>query len=222
MTINGLDYARAKRRRAAVDLRGFDALAGQGIYTDAKQGAVFYVGLKFGELRPLLGKVYGEGVASRGTIRGLGYGIPFFPSRITGRITRSAVEAVMFRARVQQLAADVDPRKFPTERLRLEEGRKKAGATFTGAKGIYKGSEEPTIVAAVIFVGDDPDFDAFKKRMLRLGELLAYAFAQREVIIEIQNGASVSTHSASPIGFPDPTDSAATRAFLKAEGIVDL
>lgn len=189
MTIGSWEFAKAMQSAGE---QGFDGLSlagldGRGIY-GPKQGAVVLVGLGVDHLLTLVGRTFGDQPDP------LGWQLTEL-ERQEHRITARHAERYALGMRIEQI------------------GNREAGATFARVKGRYRGKDEPTVQMAFIFTYPkrEADFSVFQENILKLAEDMAYAFAQREIIIDFQSAdeaghEQVVTHTVSPFGFPAPTE----------------
>lgn len=182
---DGYHFARAKQRQAAMH-RGLDGLegttlAGRDVY-GVDQGAEFDIGRSYDLLAPLVGRRYGG--------QQLGYGLGIFRPNQKLSISSKTIERFILKQRETQLG-----------------DKKSVAASFIRVSGTYDGEEELAVRAGIVDVGVDGAFATFQEHMLALGEDIATAFAQQEVIVRLREaGGATIAYTCSPHGFPSPTE----------------
>ena len=94
-----------------------------------------------------------------------------------------------------------------------------AGWTVSSATGGFEDNpEEPVSEIALLWFKSDeePDFLRFEYNVLLMAETLAYAFAQKEILVALHSAGREDIVRVSPSGMPPPGE--ALDNFLKARG----
>lgn len=81
-----------------------------------------------------------------------------------------------------------------------------AGGTLRSAEGFYEEQSEHVTELSVKYFGNDrePTWGHFEANMLRLAEETAFAFAQKEILVNIIASGVEWIYQVSPTGFPAP------------------
>lgn len=161
----------------------------------ARRGVRLYIGRGLSTLRALQGRKFADvvvpgGYPTSGRLGTLGYALNWW-AKLTGEVSQRTVVALVMRLRARQIPAGL------------------VGQTVSDVTGVFEGARERTVLTDILYFqsNDEPTFKVFEENIGALAEHVAYALAQKTVIIEIFEGARTDTLEASPTGFPAPEDS---------------